>query len=341
MSRLRGKQKLPSSATVPQERSLDAREGIESFQQSPGATQQVVQDDAPAVGRPEKPIIRCKHHLGKYSKATRAWACCKKPTGNKTEPCSGAHEHVPCDQAIHELIALYQCYPTTLSSPTHSDIRRAVALDCEMGQAANGDPELIRVTLIDYFSDAVLIDKLVEPDVEMAHLNTKYSGVTWADMKKARRERTILRGKFAARQAVWRYVGPNTIVVGHGLNNDLHSLRWIHRLVVDSFVTAFGRRKTKEAEEARAAEAIATAQKDSKGVDSNDTKTPSVPKPDSLSLKALTKRNLGRDIQKGKSGHDSLEDAIASRDLVHGNVLKLMGKQSLECSEVESGVSPF
>jgi RNA exonuclease 1 len=55
-----------------------------------------------------------------------------------------------------------------------------------MGTAASGDPELIRVTLIDYFSEEVLVDNLVDPDVRMQHLNTRYSGVSWADLKNAR-----------------------------------------------------------------------------------------------------------------------------------------------------------
>jgi RNA exonuclease 1 len=41
-----------------------------------------------------------------------------------------------------------------------------------------------------------------------------------------------------------------------------------------------------------------------------------------MSLKTLAKQYLGRDIQMGK-GHDSLEDAVAARDLVHYNVLGL------------------
>jgi DNA polymerase III epsilon subunit-like protein len=42
------------------------------------------------------------------------------------------------------------------------------------------------------------------------------------------------------------------------------------------------------------------------------------------SLKNLAKRYLGRDIQmNGRDGHDSLEDAVAARDVVHYQVLDL------------------
>ena len=41
-----------------------------------------------------------------------------------------------------------------------------------MGTAFDGDSELIRLTLIDYFSGETLIDSLVYPDVAMLHFNT-------------------------------------------------------------------------------------------------------------------------------------------------------------------------
>jgi len=230
-----------------------------------------------------------------------------------------------------------------------------------MGTATSGDSELIRVTLIDYFTEAILIDKLVYPDVPMSHLNTKYSGVTWADMNKAQRAGTLLQGRAAARREIWKYVGPGTVVVGHGVSNDLRSLRWIHVFVADSFVTEFDRVKLKEAEEKAAAEKEAKekqAEEASKGMDAQATASTTdevmairmqpntaldmgtapvaelkkvevkpVRKPGNLALKTLAKKYLDRDIQtKGKQGHDSLEDAIAARDIVHWNVLDLMAR---------------
>jgi RNA exonuclease 1 len=118
-----------------------------------------------------------------------------------------------------------------------------------MGTAASGDPELIRVTLIDYFSEEVLVDNLVDPDVRMQHLNTRYSGVSWADLKNARIKGVCLSGKARARQAIWRYVGTDTIVVGHGLSNDMRSLRWIHTTVVDSLLVESHRVDSKKVEQ--------------------------------------------------------------------------------------------
>ncbi|KAF2825060.1 hypothetical protein CC86DRAFT_395397 [Ophiobolus disseminans] len=206
-----------------------------------------------------------------------------------------------------------------------------------MGTAASSDPGLIRVTLVDDFFETVILDNIVEPD-------------------NARKQGTSLKGKAGAREEIWKYVGPHTLVVGHGVNNDLRSLRWIHTLVVDLYVTKFGRVKLKEAEElklkkaeeqklkeAEAQSEILASQNGSKDIadlktsNSGTVTTPNDPtattdqppcvrKPGNLSLKTLTKKYLDRDIQtQGKKGHNSLEDAIAARDLVHRNVVDLIG----------------
>lgn len=119
-----------------------------------------------------------------------------------------------------------------------------MAIDCEMGTAKSGDSELIRVTLIDYFSSEVLVDKLVYPDVAMEHYNTRFSGVTRRDMENARVRRQCLMGKKRAREMVWRFVGPHTVVVGHSAHNDLTAMRWIHTVVVDTLLLESEDRKS-------------------------------------------------------------------------------------------------
>lgn len=234
------------------------------------------------------------------------------------------------------------------------NFRAAVALDCEMGTAVSGDSELIKVTLIDYFSGAMLVNNFVEPDVPMRELNTRFSGVSWSDINNAKRKGIALKGKAGARRALWRYIRPETVVVGHGASNDLRALRWIHGLVVDSFVTEFGTMKRKEAENAHKKEDEAEKVNVGESRATDPTKGDTVPRkdvnggasavhvsgngnetatnmqkkskrssPGYLSLKNLVKQRLGRNIQMGgRAGHDSLEDAIAARDLTHWIVTK-------------------
>lgn len=290
------------------------------------------------------------------------WNCCR--TFASTPGCTFAPEHLTRTYTQKELFDRHQYHrtpPSTLvdlnpdplislsltdaytpSGPRQS--RRAVAIDCEMGVAFDGESELIRLTLVDYFTAEILLDSLVFPAVGMSHFNTRYSGVSRQAMDEARRKgKCITGGVAAARQEVWRWVGPETIVVGHGVNNDLTSLRWIHPLVVDSMLLATAakaekekREEEEEEEERKKALALEEAKsiqetevpdedlisfesenENSKGRQKGKEDKAKKQKGSGLSLKNLTHDLLGRQIQVGKIGHDSLEDALAARDLVH------------------------
>lgn len=239
-------------------------------------------------------------------------------------------------------------------------ICRAVAIDCEMGTAESGDSELIRITLIDYFTSAILLDNLVLPDVPMRDLRTRFSGVTWNQMRAAKKEGSCIKGRDNARRAVWKYVGPDTVVIGHSSNNDLTALRWIHKNVVDTFILESGLKREKEelraqyetqcaetqptqtaadaqasregAHMARAVQALEHLSLSSSGPlpsplesATGQNKSQQGKKkmngPGPLSLKVLALTRLGREIQTGdRKGHDSLEDAVATRDLAEWHV---------------------
>jgi RNA exonuclease 1 len=261
-------------------------------------------------------------------------------------------------------------YHHTPTAPQASH-RAAVALDCEMGTAIDIEQELIRVTVIDYFTGEKLVDSLVWPDIHMEHYNTRWSGVTRQAIKEARKKGECLLGGAAARKEVFKFVGPKTIVVGHDLKGDLSSLRWIHYKIVDTHVLESDKRKREEVEKAAQEagkenesaleqieslknaleEVVKEAVKDGAAKESSvdiggplavinnnlqvkgeqgETGTsghqPGKPadktykkyNPDGMSLKALTNKHLGRHIQTGgKAGHDSFEDSLASRDLLH------------------------
>ena len=139
------------------------------------------------------------------------WSCCRQHVSS--DPCQAAEFHLARVYPPGELESLWKFYPTPSAYTSHQ-IRAAVAIDCEMGTAKSGDSELIRVTLIDYFSSDVLVDKLVYPDVPMEHYNTRFSGVSRKQMENARALGGCLMGKNRARDAVWKFVGPHTVVVG-------------------------------------------------------------------------------------------------------------------------------
>lgn len=194
------------------------------------------------------------------------------------------------------------------------------------------------MTLIDYFSSEVLVDKLVYPDVAMEHYNTRFSGVTRKEMENARALGQCLMGKKRAREAVWKFVGPHTVVVGHSAHNDLTAMRWIHTVVVDTWLLESEKR-------AKEVKAKAEAERDGKEQELSQSQNSTFEDVDevqetqqhkenpkkkvkgsgALSLKTLTRERLRREIQTaGRKGHDSLEDAIATRDLAHWNVNNIL-----------------
>ncbi|WQF90083.1 Putative ribonuclease H-like superfamily, exonuclease, RNase T/DNA polymerase III [Colletotrichum destructivum] len=324
--------------------------------------------------KPPKPVLKCQYHTGR---AVRMYyTCCRAHIS--APGCTWAPEHQTRSYDPGELVARYQHHhtaarplldpsPSTFpSSPPSRTPRPAVAIDCEMGTAYDGESELIRVTLVDYFSSEILLDSLVYPQVAMQHYNTKWSGVSRQQMNDARAKgKCITGGLDAVRAAVWRWVGPDTVVVGHAVHNDLASLRWIHPLVVDSLLLATAARaerekREQEEEEARneAAAAAAAAAACEGGVDEDliafggldiasreDREKASAQdvaaekikgkrKPGGLSLKALTAEMFDRQIQKGRTGHDSMEDALAARDIVHWFVMQ----RSAEMQSQDQGV---
>jgi RNA exonuclease 1 len=112
-----------------------------------------------------------------------------------------------------------------------------------MGVASDKESELIRLTVVDYFSGKTLIDTLVYPSVPMQHFNTRWSGVTKSQIERARKQRRCIFGTTAARAAIFKYVGRETFVVGHGMQHDLLCLRWHHDRIVDSYLVESGIRK--------------------------------------------------------------------------------------------------
>jgi RNA exonuclease 1 len=180
-----------------------------------------------------------------------------------------------------------------------------------MGVAESGESELIRVSVVDYFSCEVLLDSLVWPNVSMGYYNTRFSGVSRHAMENARRTRSCIFGRDNARKAVCTFVGPDTVVVGHAAQNDLISLRWIHPSVVDTLVIELGNRFQ---------ESKAENNDNGRGTGSEQPKVGI--KSGGLSLKALALHRLNRRIQMKGKGHDSLEDAVATRDLLHWHIAK-------------------
>jgi RNA exonuclease 1 len=148
-------------------------------------------------------------------------------------------------------------------------------LDCEMCYTTHG-LELLKVTVVAADGHSVY-DSLVRPENDITDLNTRFSGITARDIHE-----NATKSLRDVQKDLTGFINADTILVGHGLETDLHVLRIIHDSVVDTSVIF----------------------PHCNGL------------PYRHSLKSLVSHFLGRDIQQGSSGHCSLEDARACMDLM-------------------------
>lgn len=161
--------------------------------------------------------------------------------------------------------------------------RRVLALDCEMciTSPPGETPQvfsLTRISMIDWNGDVVL-DQLVKPDKPITDYLTPYSGITAAML-----ENVATTLEDVQKRLTEEILTPQTILVGHSLESDLNALQITFPYIVDTALLF---------------------------------PHPRGP-PLKSSLKWLAQKYLTREIQKGHgtTGHDSVEDAKASLDLV-------------------------
>ena len=206
----------------------------------------------------------CTYHWGRRRRMAvgtdRVFSCCQ-----------GELQAAGCSVGPHVFkqsldFSTFSKVPDTMQ-PTHHDL---LALDCEMGYTTKGF-ELLRLTCVDW-AGKVVLDTIVKPDGDVIDFNSRFSGVHVIPPDAL--SFTECREKLAS------IVGPNTILLGHSLENDLNSLKLIHSKCIDTVVV--------------------------------------FPHPSGLpyrlSLRDLASTKLGRFIQQGE--HSSAEDALACLDLI-------------------------
>ncbi|XP_047640245.1 interferon-stimulated 20 kDa exonuclease-like 2 [Phacochoerus africanus] len=157
---------------------------------------------------------------------------------------------------------------------------KMVAIDCEMvGTGPKGHvSSLARCSIVNYNGD-VLYDEYILPPCHIVDYRTRWSGI--------RKQHMVNATPFKIARSQILKILTGKIVVGHAIHNDFKALQYFHpkSLTRDTSHIPLLNRKADCPENA------------------------------TMSLKRLTKKLLDRDIQVGKSGHSSVEDAQATMEL--------------------------
>ncbi|XP_077545629.1 exonuclease GOR-like [Haemaphysalis longicornis] len=213
-------------------------------------------------------ISSCCYHPGKCT--AFGFSCCGARPGQAG--CKSSPYHVCTLGARNEWDTPAWAFVRT---PRRCTVNGGVfALDCEMSFTIRGF-EVTRVSVVDG-NGTTVYDSYVTPGSPVLDYNTVYSGVT---AERLRDERTTLQDVQAV---LLRLFSASTVLVGHGLENDLRCLRLLHDTVVDTAVVFPHNRGL----------------------------------PFRRSLRSLVGTYLNREVPEGPLGHDTVERAKACMQLL-------------------------
>ncbi|XP_022207792.2 uncharacterized protein LOC111064383 [Nilaparvata lugens] len=235
----------------------------------------------------------CKFHSGRMYKQRRKygtekmWNCCNGD--EESGGCVQNELHVG-DMVDYDNIPGFKQVRKPADS-TFKEACQVYALDCEMCYTTQGS-ELTRCTVVDG-NLTVVYDKLCVPDHPIIDYCTRFSGISEGDLDNVATRLTDIQADLL------NLFTTETILIGHGIGNDLKAVKLLHRSIIDTNVVYGNFRKHK--------------------------------------LSDLTRAILHREIQMSEGGHNSCEDAIATMELMLFKV-KEDRKASMPTSRTDSNV---
>ncbi|WWC60601.1 uncharacterized protein I303_103175 [Kwoniella dejecticola CBS 10117] len=180
-------------------------------------------------------IGECKYHYGRpvpeRIEGRRKWiyTCCAKERGEQgCQDYIHVFSHGDDDRELAKRVGYKTVEDIVGKKGGLGKWTNVVAMDCEMIQTTAG-VTLGRVTIVDENGET-LLDELVRQTVPVLDVNTRFSGVTSDQLD------TAIMDLPAVRAAACMFIGPDTIIVGHGLENDLRALRLLHSKIIDTAV---------------------------------------------------------------------------------------------------------
>lgn len=219
--------------------------------------------------------VMCKYHPSKkiynFDKKIYEYPCCGETSESVSSQrlgCQVFQHHVFKDEG-YSLLSKISPFVDTEKVDGETNV---ISIDCEMGFTTLGY-EMIRLTMIDFFTSQVLFDKVTRPIGEIIDLNSRYSGIYEINKDNSISYEEVLKEILGPRM-----INRNSILIGHGFENDLNVIRLIHDKCIDTSIMFLRKGKYKQA------------------------------------LKDLAFKILGTKIQTGE--HDSAVDAITTMNLV-------------------------
>ncbi|TDH11266.1 hypothetical protein EPR50_G00059220 [Perca flavescens] len=207
------------------------------------------------------------------------------PSSAASVDSTGSHEKPKEPGTAHQTATAHRPSASSLHKPAAAQTStgnptKFLAIDCEMvGTGPKGSiSQLARCSLVSYDGD-VVYDKFINPSVPVTDYRTRWSGIRRSDLVNA-----IPYAE--ARKEILRLL-MGKVVIGHAVHNDFKVLGYSHpgALTRDTSRIPLLNEKAGFAMQ------------------------------ECASLKRLTKAIFNRDIQTGRKGHSSVEDARATMEL--------------------------
>lgn len=225
----------------------------------------------------------CLYHYGRQQNVKgqtgKIYSCCHG--GPTSTPCTTAPKHVYLSKG---LFAQQNVWSSEDWRGHAEHQHHLLAIDGEMCHTEAG-LEICRLTAVGWDEERVL-DILIHPETPIVDYNTRFSGITEASFQQNGFPSGIVPAgltlqTFTLQQVMTevlpRVMGPQTILVGHSLENDLLMLRLDHSRILDTSIIY------------------------------PHNKGP----PYRMALRELSRVHLQQFLQESSDGHDSYEDCVA------------------------------
>uniref|UniRef100_A0AC35U7L6 Exonuclease domain-containing protein n=1 Tax=Rhabditophanes sp. KR3021 TaxID=114890 RepID=A0AC35U7L6_9BILA len=159
---------------------------------------------------------------------------------NRIHNGSSIYSYMCCDQSLSSTGCASHTEHTTVTQPyadlydylsppdATSNEAKVYAIDCEMVSTLAGR-ECARITMTDV-KNQVIFDQLILPKYRVTDYQSAYSGITKELLKDVKLSLTEARNK------LFKLIDKDTILIGHSLDSDLHTMRIIHQKIVDTSV---------------------------------------------------------------------------------------------------------